>query len=317
MNGLRLLCASVFLLPGLAAFAAGAAAEPVFPPGSRIGLDPPGDITLSKRFSGFEDPRRNVIITVLDLPEPAYQALEKSAFATGAKGGLAVEKRELFAFNDGIGFLVTGHEDAKGIRFRSWYLLVNTTNSEVGHVAALVGMRIPEAARGAYPDSVVRAALATVRFRMPPLNEMLDLLPFKVSKTAGFRLSKVAPQGALILVDGPSDDLAKHAYMVVSVGRGAPTEADARPTFARDLLTRTPLPGLVITSAEALRINAAQGYEIRANAKDRLGEPLALVQWLQFGGGNSFLRMVGVVTQDRWDEVFPRFRAVRDGIELR
>jgi hypothetical protein len=316
MNGLRPLCASVFLMLGLAVFAAGAAAAPVFPAGSRIGLEPPGDIKLSRKFPGFEDSTRNVAITILDLPESTYQALEKSAFAKMSKG-LTVDKRELFPFRGGIGYLITGHEEVKGTELRSWYLLANVSNSKIGHIAALVAMRMPDGASRVYPDKVVRAALATVSFRTPPLAELLGLLPFKTNKMAGFRVMKVAPQGGLVLIDGPSDDLAKHPYMIVQTGRGAPDAPDLRPKFARDLLMRSPLPALAITSGEAMRINGGQGYELRAKAEGAGGVPLALVQWLRFGGSSSFLRVIGVVGKDRWDEMFPRFRAVRDGIDAR
>ncbi len=316
MNSLRPLCASVFLMLGLAAFTAGAAATPVFPPGSRIGLEPPGDLKLSKKFPGFEDSARSVVITILDLPGPAYQALEKSAFTNVVKG-LTVDRRELFPFRGGIGYLISGHETVKGTELRSWYMLANVSNREIGHIAALVAMRMPDSATRVYPEMVVRAALATVSFRTPPLAELLRLLPFKLSKTAGFRVMKIAPQGVLVLIDGPSDDLAKHPYMIVQIGRGAPSVPDLRPKFARDLLIRSPLPGLAVTSGEAMRINGGQGYEVRAQAKGAGAAPLALVQWLRFGGGGGFLRVIGVTAKGRWDEMFPRFRAVRDGIEAR
>jgi len=37
---------------------------------------------------------------------------------------------------------------------------------------------------------------------------------------------------------------------------------------------------------------------------------------VRFGSG-GFLRIVGVGRKDDWDALFPRFRAVRDGIDLR
>ena len=64
-----------------------------------------------------------------------------------------------------------------------------------------------------------------------------------------------------------------------------------------------------------MRIGGPPVFEIRANAKGPDGAPLALVQWLRFGGG-GFLRIIGVVPKDDWDRLFPRFRAVRDGIDL-
>jgi hypothetical protein len=307
------------LVVAWASFAApppAAAAGTEFPRGSRIGLEPPGDIVPSKKFAGFEDAGRNVAITLLDLPEPAYQAFERSAFANTSKT-LTVDKRELFAFRDGIGFLVSARETVKGTDYRSWYLFANITNSEVGHIAAVVAMREPEATTAVYPDQMVRAMLATVTFRKLPVDELLAMLPFKVSKMAGFRLLNVAPRGAVVLIDGQSQDLANNPYMVISIGRGAPEATELRPKFAQDLLNGTPIPGLAITSGEPIRINSQQGFELRAKATGPNGKSIALVQWLRFGGNNAFLRVIGVVDSARWDEVFPRFREVRDGIERR
>ena len=120
----------------------------------------------------------------------------------------------------------------------------------------------------------------------------------------------------MILTDGPSDDLSKQPYMIVSIGRGAPEQPDDRAQFARDALSSAPLRDLTVQSAEAMRIGGLPGYEIRAQAKGPDGEPFMLVQWVRFGGG-GFLRVVGVGRKDGWDALFTRFRAVRDGIEFR
>ncbi len=296
--------------------AAGSAAEPVFPRGSRIGLEPPGQLVVSGRFAGFEDHANGVIVTVLDLPEPAYQALEKSAF-TGTVKDLTIDTRELFPFRAGIGYLVTGHQQVNGTVFRSWYLLINAATRETGLVAALIAVRLPNSATRIYSDEVIRAALATVSFRNPPVAELLGILPFKLTDFAGFRVAKISTQGVAVLMDGPGDDLTKYPYMVVSIGRGAPAAADLRPKFAQDLLLRLPLTDLAVVSSEPIRIRGRPGYELRATAKDARGDPIALVQWLHYGSGNAFIRTLGVVAKDRWDRLFPRFRAVRDGIDAR
>jgi hypothetical protein len=42
------------------------------------------------------------------------------------------------------------------------------------------------------------------------------------------------------------------------------------------------------------------------------------VQWVRFvGAGGNFLRIVAVAPNDQWDAAFNRFRALRDGMELR
>ncbi len=54
---------------------------------------------------------------------------------------------------------------------------------------------------------------------------------------------------------------------------------------------------------------------MRISGKDNT--PVTVVQWLRFGGGQSTLRIIGSAPRDQWAKAFPRFRAVRDGIQPR
>jgi len=57
------------------------------------------------------------------------------------------------------------------------------------------------------------------------------------------------------------------------------------------------------------------GYETRLDAisaKDNT--PVTVVQWLRFGGQGA-LRIIGSSPREQWAQAFPRFRAVRDGIQ--
>ena len=289
-------------------------ADPVFPPGLRIGLEPPGDLTLSKRFPGFEDADRKVAITMLDLPARAYEELERSAFAK-IQPGLVDVKRASFPFASGIGFLISGLTRDNGVTLHKWFLLA-TAAGGAGELAMLINVEVPEAAHAVYSDAVIRKALASVTFRPTPVQEQLGLLPFKLNEMSGFRLMQVMPAGGVILIEGPTDDITKQPYMIVSIGSGAPSEASERGKFAREMLSSAPLRDITVTLAEPMRIGGLQGYEVRAQAKGLDGAPVNLVQWLRFGSG-GFLRVIGVSRSDNWDTLFTRFRAVRDGIELR
>ena len=299
----------------LAALCPAAGAEPVFMPGMRIGLEPPGDLKLSTHFPGFEDADRKVTIAILDLPAGAYENIERSAFAENQRGLTGV-KRESFPFASGVGFLISGQAQENGVTVNKWFLLAAATGSSVQNLATLVNVGVPEAARAVYSDAVIRKALASVTFRPTPIQEQLGMLPFKLDDLAGFRVMQVLPEGVAILTEGPTDDLSKQPYMIVSIGRGTPAEPGERANFARELLTSAPLRELAMQSSEAMRIGGAPGYEIRARAVGRRGEPITLVQWVRFGS-NGFLRVVGVAKKDTWDDLFTRFRAVRDGVELR
>ena len=127
---------------------------------------------------------------------------------------------------------------------------------------------------------------------------------------------KVLPEGGVVLTEGPTEDLSKQPYVIVSLGRGAPEKPDDRARFARDLLSTAPLRDLTPQSADAMRIGGQPGFEIRAQAKGLNDEPIMVAQWLRFSGG-GFFRVVGVGRKDDWDALFTRFRAVRDGIDFR
>lgn len=290
------------------------AAEPLFPKAMPVGLVPPGDFKLSARIPGFEDASRNATISMILLPLPAYENIERSIFAKN-QAGLTDVKRESFPFANGIGILISARGEENHVPAHKWFLAA-TGVGEFAGLATLIKVEVPDTAIGVYSDAVIRKALASVTFRVPPTDEVLSLLPFKLDELAGFRVLRVPDPTAVLLIEGPSEDMIKQPYMIVSIGRGAPEDADGRAQFARELMQTLPLRDLNLTLGEAMRIGGYPGYEVRAAATGLDGQPLSVVQWLRFGGG-IFLRVIGVVHKDEWDRFFPRFRQVRDGVELK
>jgi len=205
----------------------GAGAEPVYPQGLRIGLEPQGALTLSKTFPGFEDLDQKVTVTVLDLPARAYEEIERSAFSKN-QNNMTILKRESFPFDSGVGFLVTGESQANGVPVHKWFFLATPFLGEGKDITALINIEIPDAARAAYPDALIRKMLASVSFRPPPMQEQLAQLPFKLNDLSGFRIMQVLPGAGVILTDGPTDDLTKQPYIIITVRPGAPAETDER-----------------------------------------------------------------------------------------
>ncbi|HSP48835.1 MAG TPA: hypothetical protein VLN61_01365 [Pseudolabrys sp.] len=298
--------------PVLAVLSPTLSAEMVFPPGSRIGLEPPGDLKPSTRFPGFEDIDRKVGVTILELPGNAYAELARAANATEQRG-LTDVKREDFSFRGGSGLLVTGRGQINDVTLHKWILLATAGADK--DLTVLINVEVPESARAVYSDAVIRQALASVAFRPMPIQEQLGLLPFKLGQLAGFRVMQVLARGGVILTEGPTDDLSKQPYVIVSVGQGSPEQPDDRARFARDLLSSAPLRDIRVLSADTMRIGGLPGYEIRAQAKGLDDGPIMVAQWLRFSGGN-FLRVICIGRKDDWDALFTRFRALRDGIDL-
>lgn len=300
---------------GLSFTATMAGSDPAFPPGSRVGLDLPGDLKPSARFPGFEDTEHKVAIAILDLPASAYPELETAAF-TRLPQELQQAKRESFPFGSGIGFLISGIARKDGTTLHRWSLLAQAVGGTVRDLTTLINVEVPEDALPIYSDAVIRKALASVTFRPAPIKEQLSLLPFRLEDLAGFEVVQVMPTGTVVLADKAIDDATSRPIMIVSAGRGGPAESGDRGRFARDLVATAPVRDLSIKSAESMRINNGPGHEIRAEGKDPAGKSLSMVQWLRFGSG-GYLRIVGAGPSEEWDQMFGRFRAVRDGIDVR
>ena len=150
------------------------AAEPAFPPGSRIGLVPPTGMVISDAFAGFADPEKNAAILIATLPAAAYSQLDKTLDTEELrKQGITLEKREPMRLDAGKGFLLTGRQVAGKERYRKWLLVLAS-----GDITALVSVQVPESDT-AYPNNIVRTALATLAVRQKvPEQEQLGLLPF-------------------------------------------------------------------------------------------------------------------------------------------
>lgn len=308
------------LLAAAAALAIGlpagpAAAEPVYLPGSRIGIEPLPGLTPDGTTPRFRDDSRDATLAVMELPGPAYEDVQRGLFNAEREPSVTVIKREAFAFSSGMGFLTEIRlkpKDAKEWRHK-WLLLGRAVE---GEPTALVTLDIPETALAAFPDPEVRAMFASLRFRPPPIEEQLGLLPVKLTDRAGFRVVRVHPLLGILLTDGPQDQSPRQPTVLVSFNPQAPSNPADRMTIAQDLLRNFGIPGLRITSAESIRLRNQQVYEVRAEARDPTGVDLAVIQWMRFSE-TGFLRIVATSPKDGWEAAFPRFRAVRDGLAPR
>ncbi len=298
------------------------AADPVFPPGSRVGLVPPAGMVASNTFDGFADPSSDAAILITVLPAAAYSEIDKTLdLGAFKKQGVDLEKREPMQLSFGKGFLLTGRQVAEKTRYRKWLLVASASD-----FTAIVTVQVPER-DATYSDRVVRTALATLSVRPKvPEEEELGLLPFAVGDFAGFHVDGALRGRALMLSDasGPKESSTEanagslDAHMLIAALPGGPTEPDQHANFAK--LSFNEIGGIRdvrVIVAEPLRIAGQSGFQTMAEAKDaRTGTDLMVVQWLRFGGG-GYLQMIGIARSDTWTSVLARLRTVRDSVELK
>ncbi|MGZ5876402.1 MAG: hypothetical protein ACXWKP_30420 [Bradyrhizobium sp.] len=290
------------------------AAGPVFPPGVRVGMTPLVGLTLAKTFTGFETEDESVKVLVAELPPEAYgevmNALKTNpAVASGAKPE-SIETAAGMAY-------YTVETASNGTNIVRRYSMILPGGTFSGYVA----VQVPENARKIYTDDAVRQMFASAVIRKEvPVEEQLGLMPFKVSELSDFKnVRTLTPGAAVLLADGnETTGLEAAPFMVIGLMGSAPAQPGDRGRFAEQAATSIPgVRNSRITMSEPLRIDGMAGYETRIEATSgKDNTPITVVQWLRFGGGQNSLRIIGSAPRDQWANAFPRFRAVRDGVQL-
>jgi hypothetical protein len=313
MKPLRTILAAVMLI---AAFRPAVAAEVVFPPGLRVGLSPLAGLALAKAFPGFETMDQGVKVLIAELPVAAYAEVAnaiKANPATATQSGIKPEAVETAA---GTGYYTI--EAAKdGATTVRRYAMILSGGSFAGYIA----VQVPEKSAKIYSDEAVRQMLASAAIRKDvPVEEQLSLMPFKLTELSSFKnVRTLAPGSALLLADGDEASGVEPApFMLIGIIGATVKEPEDRGRFAQQAATA--IPGMReahITMSEPIRIDGQPAYETRIDATSgKDNTQVTVVQWLRFGGPNT-LRIIGSAPRTQWSSAFPRFRAVRDGIQPR
>lgn len=302
------------------------AADATFPAGSHIGLVPPPGMTPSASFPGFEDRERKAAILLNQVPGEAYEQFLK-AMSSGSINlpGVSNAKRELMLIDSGAAHLVVGDQEAEGVKFRKWLMITRraiSSNNVDSSFSFVVTAQVPVEAGGVYSEEAIRKALASAVLRADiPQQEILDQLPFRITERAKFDgIRMLMPGRAVMLTErsGAGEITSKEPIVMMSIGGGAPSQADERASFSQNVLrTIQGFSNLRLLSQEAIRISGQPGYEIRLEGQSVAdNSEVVLVQWMRFSGG-GFLRMIGISPKDSWPQNFMRFRQIRDGVNAR
>jgi hypothetical protein len=309
---------SLFALTlSLAILSPALAADPVYPPGVRIGIVPIQGLVVSKTFPGFETEDHSVKVLIAELPSAAYGEVQNAFKTNSFPAGASAVKPESLQTAAGDGFYTA--ETAKdGTETVRRFSMIISGGSFSGYVAA----QVPESASNTFSDEAVRQMFASAVVRNEvPVDEQLGLLPFRITELGGFgKVRTLPPGGAVLLADGDDETGVEAApYMVIASVSSGPAQPEDRGRFAQQAAGQ--IPGLRegrITMSEPLRIAGSPGYETRVEGTSgKANTPVTVVQWLRFGSGSNALRIIASTPREDWSKAFPRFRAVRDGIQPR
>ena len=294
------------------------AADPVFPVNSRVGLVPPAGFVPSTKFVGFENPQASAAILLVAMPAEAYAGDREELHRRGAE--VARHHGRDARADDLQGrqrIFVAGPKEQDGTKRYESVLIASLAG-----VTALVSVQMLESSRATVTDAVVRDALKTLAVRQQiPDAERLAVLPYKIGNLSGFRVVRTAHDGTAVLTLGPKDAVDERRAAVRADRRRDRRGAEAG-------RSRQDRPSGVQLRA---RHQGHQDHPLRA-AAHRAGERAtrssprprtrpATSMSPRCSGCASGRTRICRCSRSRgaraWNEVYPKLRAIRDGIEPR
>jgi hypothetical protein len=311
MKSIRFVSAAALLVASLCS---AVAADPIFPPGSRVGLTPLVGLIPAKTFTGFETEDHGVKVLVAELPPDAYGEVAKAFKAESSSvPGVKPATIETAA---GTAYYTTETAVNDGVNVRR-YSMIMPAETFSGYIA----VQVPENAGKIYTDQAVRQMFASAVVRKQvPVDEQLAQLSFKVADLADFKNVRTMGAGAAVILSDNDEATGFEGapFMIIGLIGNTPAQPEDRDRFAQEIARTIPgIRGVRLTMSEPIRIDSMPGFETRLDASTgKDNTPVTVVQWLRFGG-TTVMRIIGIAPRDQWEKAFPRFRAVRDGIQTR
>src|SRR2546430_3576154 len=182
MTPLRLSSAVALLLAAISLiFRPALAADPVFPPGVRVGMTPLVGLSPAKSFVGFETEDQSVKVLVAELPAEAYGEVV-SAFKANPAGAGGV-KPESIETSAGMAYYTAENARDGATSVRRYSMILSG-----GTFSGYVAVQVPENASKIYTEEAIRQMFASAAIRKEvPVDEQLGLMPSKVIKFIDFK----------------------------------------------------------------------------------------------------------------------------------
>ena len=293
------------------------AADPIFPPGSAIGLTPPSGMVVAPNFTGFRDDTAGALILLTRAPADAFNRAADDLVdnAKLAAAGIVLRTREKLTIGGNPALLATGRQFVRGVNVRYWIAIVGSP-----YGTALVSAQYPEATAARDTDAVIRAALLSITLRPErPQADQVAALPFTLPDLGRFRIDALILGLIVDLTDGPKDmdldDTQTHLFVTVSTK--VPPE-ELRQTAARlgfqDQGRHLQVTG--VDSESYITIGGLPAYQTIGRVRNENGIELKTVQWLVFGS-NQTLLMEATSHPEQFDGVWQQLVSIRDGIHLK
>ena len=305
---ITLICGCLWILP--------ATAEPVFGPGSRVGLLLPPDFFPSDQFAGYISPQEGGSILIIELPAEAYDEVSGLSDAAWASKEIVVQSRVAMSIDGARAVLIKGRQFNSGVTFQKWVVIIGF-DGFTALVTAQIPANVPEDRLAAIDQSLKsiqsRAALT--------VGEKVAALPFTIGSTDNMRVWNVfagntigLTRGSKNIVDGAEQPI---LFITRSSSSGSAAGLSAENSSRLTIKKIATLSDIEIEDTDTVRFAGSDGFEIVARARvAETNEPVAIVQWVSMLD-DGYMRIVGITRIETRAADFTAFRAIRDSVQAK
>lgn len=290
----------------------------VFIPGKTVGLVPPPDFRLSKKFAGFEHNvagRAAFLLVELGPPSEFPKLRDGLTKESLAPKGITVTSKDALTVDGTSAVIIKGTHAYAGQDLLKWILLMKGKASTIMlTVQAQPGQSIT--------DALVMAALKTIRFRDPPsLEAQIEQLPFAIGTLGGFRVIRTVAGHGVIMTIGNKDIVKDGSQPVMIIIR--PTTpinpASAKPEKISEHIMRMSKHVDLTAVGETTEMSVAggKGYELVGKGTDKSsGRAMTISQWLRLPPGPEIM-ISAFVDAKQHEALLPKMRAIAAGLKMK
>ena len=277
------------------------AQDPVFPPGSRIGLVPPSGLVLSSDFTGFMDEETSTSIMIASVPKEAYE--EMTAGMTPERA--ATQGMTLVGPCDHVTtsmesrcFRVT--QSARGFLFQKWLLIARFDNE-----TAMIVVNVPDMVmkEGIYTAAAMETALSSLAYSETLAGDPLDALPFTIEEGELLTFQRTLGGSSAIYAGTPVAGYPQPIWIVASsLDDSAPARELAFSRLAFQQIAS--LSEVEVTGEAPYAGTDLEGHILEGRGTDQeSGSPLYVFQAVLVDASGKYYRLVGLVP-DREKSVY-------------
>jgi hypothetical protein len=305
---IAVICGFLWVLP--------ATAEPVFVPGSQVGLVPPPGFIPSDTFKGFLSPQESGSILIIEMPAQAYDQVSGVSDAAWASKGIAVQSRTVLSIDGARAVLIKGRQNYSGVAFKKWMMIIGFDD-----LTAMVTAQIPETVPRER-QAAIDSSLGTIQRRAAlTLDQKIAALPFNIGATDNFRVANVVAGNTILLTRGPKNIVegAEQPMLIIarSITRALAEGITAEKVSRHTIRNIASLGDIAIERTGNVRFASGDGFEIVARARvTKTNEPVAVIQWVKMLD-DGYLRIIGISGTATRAADFTAFRKIRDSIRAR